>query len=253
MRTTHETWLIFRRAMQQSLRNPTWVAISLGQPVLYLALFVPLLRTLVGAPGFPPGDEWQVMVPALLVQLALFSTAFVGFGLIAEYRSGVIERMRVTPVSRTALLLGRSLHDVVVLTVQGALLIVLAVPFGLRVPVGGVLLSLALVAALGVAVSAASYGMALRLKSEDTFASVQNSVIVPVLLLSGILLPMSLAPAWLFAVSRFNPFVYVVDATRAAFVGDLTGATVGLGVLAAVALSVAAITFGVRTFHRENA
>ena len=79
----------------------------------------------------------------------------------------------------------------------------------------------------------------------------QNSIIVPLLLLSGILLPMSLA--WLFTVSRFNPFVYVVDATRAAFVGDLASTTVLLGVLAAVALSVAAVTFGIRTFQRENA
>ncbi len=253
MHTAHETWLIFRRAMQQSLRNPAWVVISLGQPVLYLALFVPLLRSLVGRPGFPPGDEWQVMVPALLVQLALFGTAFVGFGLIAEYRSGVIERMRVTPVSRAALLLGRSLRDVVVLTVQGALLIALAVPFGLRAPVGGAVLGLALVAVLGLAMSSTSYALALRLKSEDAFAPVQNSIIVPLLLLSGILLPMSLAPTWLFTVSRFNPFVYVVDAARAAFVGDLTGVTVLLGVGVAVALSVASVAFGIRTFQRENA
>lgn len=253
MHTAHDTWLIFRRAMQQALRNPAWVVISLAQPVLYLALFVPLLQSLVGAPGFPPGDEWQVMVPALLVQLALLGTAFVGYGLIAEYRSGVIERMRVTPMSRSALLLGRSLRDVVVLTVQGALLITLAVPFGLRTPVSGALLSLTLIAVLGLAMSSASYGLALKLKNEDALAPVQNSISVPVLLLSGILLPMSLAPAWLFTMSRFNPFVYVVDATRAAFAGDLTSTTVALGVLAAVALSVAAVTFGIRTFQRENA
>jgi len=156
-------------------------------------------------------------------------------------------------VSRAALLLGRSLRDVVMLTVQGALLIALAVPFGLRTPLGGALLSLALVAVLGLAMSSTSYGLALRLKSEDAFAPVQNSIIVPLLLLSGILLPMSLAPAWLFTVSRFNPFVYVVDATRAAFVGNLTGPAVLLGMLAAVALSVAAVTFGIRTFQRENA
>jgi ABC-2 type transport system permease protein len=229
------------------------VVISLGQPVLYLALFVPLLRSLVGAPGFPPGDEWQVMVPALLVQLALFGTAFVGFALIAEYRSGVIERMRVTPISRAALLLGRSLRDVVVLTVQGTLLIVLAVPFGLRTPLGGALLGVALIAVLGLAMSATSYGLALRLKSEDAFAPVQNSIIVPLLLLSGILLPMSLAPDWLFTLSRFNPFVYVVDATRAAFVGNFTGPTILLGMLVAAALSITAVTFGIRTFQRESA
>lgn len=253
MRIAHQTWLIFRRAMLQSLRAPAWTVISLAQPVLYLALFVPLLRPLVGAPGFPPGDEWQVMVPALLVQLALFGTAFVGFALIAEHRSGVIERMRVTPVSRTALLLGRTLRDVVVLMVQGLLLIVLAVPFGLRAPLGGALLALMLVAMLGLAISAMSYALALRLKSENAFAPVQNSIIVPLLLLSGILLPMSLAPAWLFTVSRFNPLVYVVDATRAAFVGDVTSSAVLLGILAAVALSVVAVAFGAHTFQRENA
>lgn len=253
MRVLQETWLVFRRAMIQSLRTPAWVVIGLGQPVLYLALFVPLLRSLVGAPGFPPGDEWQVMVPALLVQLALFGTAFVGFALIGEYRNGVIERMRVTPVSRTALLLGRSSKDVVVLLVQGVLLICLAVPFGLRAPVAGVLLGLGLVALLGLAMSSASYALALRLKSEDTFAPIQNSIIVPVLLLSGILLPMSLAPGWLYTLSRFNPFVYVVDAERAAFVGDLGGATVGLGVLAAAVLATLAVMFGARTFQRETA
>lgn len=63
---------------------------------------------------------------------------------------------------------------------------------------------------------------------------------------------MSLTPAWLFTVSRFNPFVYVVDATRATFVGDLTGTAVLLGVLAAAALSVAAVAFGIRTFQRKN-
>lgn len=253
MHTAHETWLIFRRAMLQSLRTPAWVIVSLVQPVLYLALFVPLLRSLVGAPGFPPGNEWQVMVPALLVQLALLGNIPVGFALIAEYRSGVIERMRVTPVSRTALLLGRSLRDVVVLTIQGALLVALAVPFGLRTPLGGAVLSLALVAMLGLAMSSASNTVALKIKNEDAFAPVQNSILVPLLLMSGILLPMSLAPAWLFTLSRFNPVVYVVDATRAAFVGDLTGTTVLLGILAVTALAITAVSFGIRTFQRESA
>jgi len=141
----------------------------------------------------------------------------------------------------------------VVLTVQGALLIALAVPFGLRTPLGGALLALTLVAVLGLAMSSASYGLALRLKSEDAFAPVQNSIIVPLLLLSGILLPMSLAPAWLFTVSRFNPFVYAVDATRAAFVGNLRSTTVLIGVGVAVALSIAAVALGIRTFQRESA
>ncbi|MGH3922267.1 MAG: hypothetical protein ACRDTT_05255 [Pseudonocardiaceae bacterium] len=101
--------------------------------------------------------------------------------------------------ARAALLLGRSLRDVVVLTVQGGLLITLAIPFGLHTPLDGAVLGLALIAVLGLAMSSASYGLALRLKNEDAFVPAQNSIIVP-LLLSGILLP-SLAPTWLFTVS----------------------------------------------------
>lgn len=89
-----ETSLIFGRAMRRSLRNPTWIILGLIQPVLYLVLFGPLLKPIVAAPGFPPGDAWQVFVPGLLIMLGIFGGAFVGFELVAEYRAGVIERMR---------------------------------------------------------------------------------------------------------------------------------------------------------------
>jgi ABC-2 type transport system permease protein len=115
MRFTTDTWLVFSRAMRLSLRNPVWVILGLMQPILYLTLFGPLLEPVVSAPGFPPGSAWQVFVPGLLVQLAVFGAAFAGFGLIAEWRAGVVERMRVTPASRGALLVGRVLRDVVVI------------------------------------------------------------------------------------------------------------------------------------------
>ena len=81
-------------------------------------------------------------MPGILVQLGIFGALFVGFGLIAEYRAGVIESQRVTPASRTALLLGRVLRDVVVLLVQGTLLVLVSIPLGLRAPVLGVVLTL---------------------------------------------------------------------------------------------------------------
>lgn len=249
-----QIWLIFQRAMRQSLRNPVWVIIGIVQPVLYLTLFGPLLQPLIAAtPGFPPGDAYQVLVPALLVQLGMFGSLFAGFSLIQEYRSGVVERMRVTPVSRTALLLGRSMRDVVVLVVQGMLLTLVAMFFGLRAPPLGILVALVLVAVLAVATSAASYAMALLVKSEDALGPLLNAIVVPLLLLSGILLPMTLAPAWLFALSRLNPFAYVVDAERAAFQGAVVGGAVGIGLAVAVGLAALTVAWGVRTFHRESA
>ena len=70
--------------------------IGLLQPILYLTLFGPLLQNIAATSGFQ-GDAWQVFVPGLLVQLGIFGGLFVGFGIIAEWRSGVIERQLVTP------------------------------------------------------------------------------------------------------------------------------------------------------------
>ena len=67
-------------------------------------------------------------MPGLLVLLAIFGGLFQGFGLIAELRAGVIERSRVTPVSRLALLLGRSLRDVVSLLVQAVIITAAGAP-----------------------------------------------------------------------------------------------------------------------------
>lgn len=252
MQTLAETRLIFLRAMRLSLRNPVWVVIGVIQPLLYLALFGPLLERVVSAPGFPPGDAWQVFVPGLLVQLGIFGAAFVGFGLVAELRAGVVERMRVTPASRLALLLGRVLRDVIVLLVQAVLLVLVATAFGLRAPLEGIVLGLAMVALLGAAFSSASYASALILRSEDALAPLLNGLAIPVLLLSGILLPMSLAPGWLSTIADINPLKHVVDAVRSLFLGHLATGAVLWGVIATAGLVAAGLILGTRTFHRES-
>ncbi len=247
------TGIIFSRAVRLSLRNPVWVIIGLIQPVLYLALFGPLLEPVAATPGFPPGDAWLVFVPGLLVQLGIFGAAFVGFGLIAELRAGVVERQRVTPTSRLALLLGRVLRDVVVLVIQATILTLAAIPFGLRIGIGSFAVGLATIALLGASFSAVSYAAALTLRTEDSLASVLNGLSVPLLLLSGILLPMSLAPTWLQRLSDVNPLKHIVGGLRAVFRGDLATATSAWGLAWVIMLVVVAITFGTKTFRRESA
>jgi ABC-2 type transport system permease protein len=254
MRFLTDTWLVFSRAMRLSLRNPVWVILGLMQPILYLILFGPLLEPVASAPGFPPGSAWQVFVPGLLVQLGIFGAAFAGFGLIAEWRAGVVERMRVTPASRGSLLLGRVLRDVVVILVQGALLSVVAVAFfGLEAPVEGLAIGVVIVGLLGGAFSALSYGAALKLKSEDSFAPVVNGLILPVLLLSGILLPMSLAPGWLQTMADLNPLTHIVDGVRAVYRGELGSTDAWLGAVLTIGLLVVGVFYGGRVFRKESA
>jgi len=251
MRTLRETDLIFRRAMRLSLRNPIWVILGLIQPILYLVMFGPLLENMTEVQGWPDGDAWSVFVPGLLVQLGIFGAAFVGFGLLHEMHAGVVERMRVTPASRLALLLGRVLRDVVVLFVQGLILIVCALLFGLDAPVDGLIVGLVVVALLGAAFSSASYAAALILKSEDALAPLANGLAVPLLLLSGILLPMSLAPGWLETISDINPLKHVVDGVRALFLDGSTSVVVW-GIVTTLALVAAGLAFGTRVFERES-
>ena len=90
-------------------------------------------------------------------------------------------------------------------------------------------------------------------REEFKFAPFLNLVLVPVLLLSGILLPMKMAPGWLLTLSRFNPLAHVVDAIRDAFLGRYFTLNVAGGVLAVAALAVFAVTVATRLFLRENA
>ncbi|MGB3026291.1 ABC transporter permease [Paradevosia shaoguanensis] len=246
-----DTWIIFSRAMLLSLRQPLWVLIGLMQPILYLTLFGPLLQTVAANSGFE-GDAWQVFVPGLLVQLGIFGGLFVGFGIIAEWRSGVIDRQMVTPAPRTALIAGRTLRDVVVIVVQAIVLVVAAYFFGLRVPPGALLIGLVLIALLGAAFSFISNAIGIATKSEDALAPLVNALALPILLLSGILLPMTLAPRWLQILSDFNPFKHIVDALRAVFRGDFSSPIVFIGLGLAIALVIIGAWFGNRVLAAQT-
>jgi hypothetical protein len=146
MSFARDTLLIFRRQMRLSLRNPAWVIIGLVQPILYLVFFGPLLTQVArgGLPGFPAGNAYSFFVPGMLIQMGLFGAAFVGFTIIADWRVGVVERLRVTPVSRLAILAGRLLRDVLTLLVQAVVLVLVGLAFGMRAPVAGVLIGFGL-------------------------------------------------------------------------------------------------------------
>lgn len=247
-----ETFVIFQRQMRILLRNPVWVFFGLTQPILYLVLFGPLLKQVSGG-GLGGNASWSIFVPGLLLQLAIFGAGFAGFGIIQELREGVIDRQRVTPARRTSLILGRTLGNVVTIGVQGVLLVLAALPFGLRASWNGIAASVALICLLSLGVSAASYAMGLILKDEDAFAPFIQGVSLPLLLLSGVLLPMSLAPVWLRRASQVNPLTHVVDATRALFRGSFAMSDVAWGTGITVVLAGLLAWWGTRTFQRMSA
>lgn len=141
------------------------------------------------------------------------------------------------------------LRDVLVVLVQMVLMSLVALLMGAHINVGGFLLTLALLAMLGVCLSSCTCALALALKDANAFAALLQTLITPVMFLSGILLPLTLAPPVLRTIRMFNPFAYAVDAARHLFMGNLTdvSAVQGFGFMGG--LMVLALLWGVRSFR----
>ena len=245
-----DTGLIFERYARQTLRSKFQILFGVLMPLLYLLFFGPLLTDL---PLSAQADSWQVLVPGLLLQLGLFGAAFAGFSVIIEKNHGVVERMRVTPVSRLALLLGRVLRDAALFVFQAVLLVLAALAMGLRAPLAGVLIGFAFVALLTLSLASLSYALALKVRTPQEFGPAINALAMPSMLLSGLMLPMTLAPGWLNVVSHFMPFRYLVDAVRDAYIGEYATAAMLYGVLVALGFAALAVTVGTRVFRRAGA
>ncbi|WP_405500012.1 ABC transporter permease [Streptomyces niveus] len=245
-----DTALIFGRYARQTLSSKFQVLFGVLMPLLFLFFFGPLLTDL---PLDPKTDSWQILVPGLLLQLALLGASFAGFSLLIEKQTGVLERMRVTPVSRLALLLGRVLRDAALFVFQAVLLVLAALVMGLRAPLGGVLVGFVFVGVLAAALASLSYALAMNVSTPQEFGPVINALTMPAMLLSGLVLPMTLAPGWLDLLSHLVPLRFLVDAVRAGYVGDYASAAMLHGVLTAAALAAVSLTVGARVFRGADA
>ncbi|MEV5498744.1 ABC transporter permease [Nonomuraea fuscirosea] len=237
-----ETWVLFRHGLSVTLRQKVGIAFGAIQPLLFLVLFGPIFATF---------GTWETLVPGLILQLGLLSTGMAGFGVVFDKRMGVLERLRVTPASRLALLLGRVLNNVVTLVLQTALLLAVAFALGLRAPAAGLAAGFVLVVVLGASLAALSYAIALTI-DENLFAPVMSTAVMPLILLSGALLPMSMAPGWLDGLSYLSPFRYVLEALRDLFAGRYATGTVATGVAVTVVFTAISLTIGTRVFNREQ-
>jgi len=238
--------------MQNSFRKPVWIFMGLFQPLCFFVLFMPLLNVLVKNPLFGANSALAVFTPGLLIMMAMYSCAYVGFSLIDDIRSGVIERFQVTPISRTALLLGRSLRDVIILLIQASFLVGLAYIFGLSFSGFAIIISFTLVLLSGFSLSFLSYALAMKLQDEDSLAPVINFFILPAQLLAGVMLPLTLAPLWLQRVALFNPLFHAVSAARAVFTGkDYWLPEVGQGLIIVFLMTIVSFLWSVRFFKRS--
>jgi ABC-2 type transport system permease protein len=243
--------LLFKRKMLETLRNPIFIIVSMATPIVYLVLFAPLLNRLTGVPGFVPGHVLDAFIPGLLVIVAFLGGLFVGYVMIDEVKNGVLERMRVTPASRFSLLAGRVLRDLVNVTAIVVFFALIAIPFGFDLNIPGFLIELVLLALILITTSSFGNAMGVILGDEDKLSPIVQGINLPIILLSGMLLPMELAPRWLQIIAHFNPAYYVVEASRQLAVGHFLNAKVGYAFLFTIPVTVLVVVWATRTFQRS--
>jgi ABC-2 type transport system permease protein len=167
--------------------------------------------------------------------------------------TGSHERLLVSPLSRSSLMVGRSLKEVVPMLMQTAIILAVVTPFSFELHLGGVLVGVAMLALFSIGVGALSFALALASKDQEwLFWTVQQTLIFPVLLLAGVLLPLQGAPGWLQTAADLNPLTYIVEAERALFAGTFPADTVAAGFLGASVVAALGLVVGLRAMNRSS-
>lgn len=175
---------------------------------------------------------------------SLFGTAVTGSNLQADLQDGSHERRLVTPLTRSSLFIGRSLKEFVPLVIHAIVVIVIMIPFGFRPDLGGGVLGLLLLSILGIGIGSLSYALAIAVREDDwMFWTVHQTLLFPLIILSGMLLPLDDGPGWMCVLAQFNPLTQVVDAERDLFAGHTATANVAYGFIAATATPSSASTW----------
>lgn len=252
MKFAQDTQLLFIRNLKRRFRQPLWIILGLMQPVLYLLLYMPLLRNLGNTAALPLSMIAQIFVPGMLVIMGV-SSLFAGFGFIPQIREGFITRLLVAPVNRSAILLGFVLEQSFSLLLQIVVLFIIALFLGLKVSVWGVILTFLLVLLIGVTMASLSYVISISTKNEDALASMVNTLYLPIMLLSGIMLPISLAPQWLKNAAHFNPFYYAVEGSRALFMGHFSDVVVIQGFVIMTAAAIFSVWLASKSLRKMSA
>ena len=241
---------VMLRELRPMLREPASVLFAMVQPLVFLALFAPLLPDTSAIAG--AGSALQWFVPGIIAMTALMGASMTGSNLTLEINTGSHERLLVSPLRRSSLLVGRALKEVVPMLAQAVLIVAVVTPFSFELHVGGVLLGLTVLSLFSIGVGALSYALATVSAGQDwIFWTVQQTLIFPLLLLAGVLLPLDGAPGWLRFLADLNPLGYIIEAERALFSGTFPADTIAYGALAAVGVAALGLVVGLRTMRRS--
>jgi ABC-2 type transport system permease protein len=243
----YETYHLGLRTTRRFLRVPAnWISIIFF-PLIQLLVFSQLYKDVVQLPGFGEQTSYLAyLAPGQVVFAAFLAVAWSGYGILVEYRSGYLDKLRATPIGRWSILGG----EMVPIFIQAAMMagVLLGISLVLGVPlatgVGGFLLILVLAGLFGLAFSGLSFVPALLTKSEQATSTI-SLLLFPVIFISTAFVPVELMPGWMQAVNDWNPITFLIEAIRAIMTTGYDWAAVARALLA---LAVVGVVLQATTF-----
>jgi ABC transporter DrrB family efflux protein len=224
--------VVTRRNLRHFIRQPDLLLFSTIQPVMFVLLFVYVFGGAVSR-SLPGGVAYvNFLLPGIFVQSVTFRASMTAIGLAEDLQRGVIDRFRSMPMARSAVLLGRTMADLVrnVLIIGLMIGVGYAVGFRFHGGVAGAVASIAVVAAFGLALSWIFAYMALTVRGAEAAQSAGFVITFPLVFASSVFVPVSTMPDWLQAFAKVSPVTVTADAARSY---ALTGAPASLGAAAA--------------------
>lgn len=204
-------------------RSPRLLAFSTIQPLVFLVMFRYVFAGVAAKtlPGIPYVDY---LMPGIFVQVTVFGAMNTAIGLASDVQSGLLERLGSLPMSRVAVLAGRTVADLARNVFVVALMVGLGYAVGFRIHngAGPFLAGLALVLAFGLAMSWVYALVGLAVGDPETAQAAGFPVLVPLVFASGAFIPVSTMPGWLQAFAAHQPVSYTASAMRALVLGGPT-------------------------------
>jgi ABC transporter DrrB family efflux protein len=208
--------VVTTRNLRHFWRQPDLLLFSTIQPIMFVVLFVYVFGGAVAA-SLPPGVSYvDYLLPGIFVQSVTFRASQTAVGLSEDLRRGVIDRFRSMPMARSAVLLGRTIADLVRNVLIIGLMIVVGYLVGFRFE-AGVLPALgcvALVAAFGFALSWIFAFVSLVVRGAESAQTAGFVLLFPLVFASSVFVPVSSMPSWLQPFAKASPVTLTADAAR---------------------------------------
>ncbi len=247
---------IFGRWIKKTLRRPQFLFFSLVQPIVWFVLFTQAFQSIASVPGFSQVSGTASYVTffsaAVIIQTVISSAMQSGIGMVTDLESGYMDKMRVAPIHRSAILLGKVLSDGVRIVIQTVVILILGLALGVTIGsgFGGFLLLLGIAMAFGIAWSGISTFIGLATKNSEATLMISLLTTFPLLFLSTAMMPKVFLPPWVQTVATYNPMSYIADALHGLIISGFDWGVLGVAALTILLVGTVSLTATTSLFRR---